>query len=371
LTLKENEGKRFPYGEASTSASVIKPLEAPRAASGTIKSVAALAGVSIATVSRVMSGETRKASAETAERVRQAAAALDYRPHAAGRALRSRETRMVAVLASNLANPTMAAMAASAEPALREAGFVMVLCDTHDEPALQDEYLREMRARQAHAIVLLGAVRSSGLDRSLGLDRPPGGIDVGRSEDRLIFVNRKPPEGCDAPFVGIDNAAAAAELTLACIARGHRRFAIAHGATSSTATADRLDAILKTFAEADIPGLERRVLPHCGEPHLEAGLRAGRALIGDLPDAVIALSDLIAFGVHRALADVRSDRRPRIFGFDDNPLNEWIAPWLSSVRIPYADFGRAIVAAIAQDRRSGSLETLLRHEIVIRDRART
>ena len=64
----------------------------------------------------------------------------------AGRALRRRQSRLVAVLASNLLNPTMTAIAAVAEAALRQAGYVMVLCDTHDEPELQDEYLLDMRA---------------------------------------------------------------------------------------------------------------------------------------------------------------------------------------------------------------------------------
>jgi LacI family transcriptional regulator len=322
--------------------------------SGSIKAVAALAGVSIATVSRVMNGIANKAGPETVARVRKAAAELDYRPISAGRALRSRQTRMVAVLASNLANPTMAAMAASAERALRKAGFVMVLCDTHDEPDLQDEYLREMRARQTHAIVLLGAVRSAALDRLMG------------GNERLVFVNRKPPSGGGWPFVGIDNGAAGADLAGACIRAGHRRFALVHGALTSSATKERLDAARASLAAAGIADAETRVLTSEG-PHLDIGLAAGRALLSDPPDAVIALSDLIAFGAHRAFVDAAMANAPRIFGFDDNPLNEWIAPWLSSVRIPYADFGEAIVGALARDPRAERAATLLPHEIVLRD----
>ncbi len=113
---------------------------------GSINAVAARAGVSIATVSRVINGVANKASPATIVRVKEAIAALDYRPTSAGRALRQRTSRLVAVLAANLANPAMAAIAASAETALRDAGLVMVLCDTHDRPELQDEYLREMLA---------------------------------------------------------------------------------------------------------------------------------------------------------------------------------------------------------------------------------
>ena len=106
-----------------------------------LATVAAQAGVSIATVSRIVNGETRRASAETVERVQKLVAALGYRPNHVGRTLRRRESRIVAMLSPNLDNPAMAAIAASVETALRSAGYVMILCDTHDRAELQDEYL--------------------------------------------------------------------------------------------------------------------------------------------------------------------------------------------------------------------------------------
>src|SRR5579871_2703525 len=97
-----------------------------------IADVAERAGVSIATVSRVANGIANKTSDRTAERVRQAIAELGYRPVSVGRALRARQSRLVALLAANLANPAMAAIAASVEAALRREDLVMVLCDTHE-----------------------------------------------------------------------------------------------------------------------------------------------------------------------------------------------------------------------------------------------
>ena len=80
--------------------------------------VAARANVSIATASRVLNGVPNRASSETADRVRAAAAELDYRPAVAGQMLRGQPSRLVAVIAADLANPAMAAMAASIEHAL-------------------------------------------------------------------------------------------------------------------------------------------------------------------------------------------------------------------------------------------------------------
>jgi LacI family transcriptional regulator len=321
-----------------------------------IRVVAARAGVSIATVSRVINGVANKASPETIARVRKAAAELDYRPISAGRALRSRQTHMVAVLASNLANPTMAAIAASAEAALRQAGFVMVVCDTHDRADLQDEYLREMRARQAHAIVLLGAVDSAQI-------RALSGSDM-----RLVFVNRRHPLGWPAPFIGIDNAAAAIEVADHCVAHDYRRVAIVHASKASSATQHRVDAICARFRERNRPVSPKLILTADSTDHLRIGRESGLRMIeGRCPDAVVAMSDLIAFGVHRALSETGTATFPRIFGFDDNPLNDWIAPWLSSVRIPYSDFGPAIVEAMQDVSADGQARVrILPHKLILR-----
>ena len=197
------------YPDATPGARAIaSPVDSPGRVS--IGTVAARAGVSIATVSRVVNGVANKAGPDTAERVWAAVRALGYRPLSVGRALRQRQSRLVALIAANLANPAMAAIAASAEAALRHAGLVMVLCDNHDRPDLQDEYLLEMRAQLARATVLLGAVASPQLKAMTA------------AGEALLFVNRRNPAARDAPFVGIDNRRAGADVADFMLARGHR-----------------------------------------------------------------------------------------------------------------------------------------------------
>lgn len=321
-----------------------------------IASVAQRAGVSIATVSRVINGVAKKASVETIARVQKAVAELDYRPSSAGKSLRQGQSRLVAVLAANLANPTMAAIAASAEIALRQAGLVMVLCDTHDDPALQDEYLREMRAQQARAIVLLGAVESPLL--SAFRDGPT----------RLVFVNRRDPGDPSSPFVGIDNAAAGRDVARHALSQGLTRPAIIHAATASSATRARVEALLSSYRQAGHPIAADRVLGPEAADHLEVGYAAaGQLLAAGQPDAVICTGDLIAFGAHRRFAEAHPDRAlPPIYGFDDNPLNPWVAPWLSSIRVPYGAFGAAIVAMVMAGAAAGETQRILEHRLIVR-----
>jgi LacI family transcriptional regulator len=325
----------------------------------TIAEVAKRAGVSIATVSRIVNGVENKAAADTVARVRRAVEELGYRPISAGRSLRQNRTRLVALLASNLANPAMAAIAAAAEAALREAGLLMLLVDTHDRPDLQDEYLLEMRAQMVRATVLLGAVASPRL------------LALQRANEPLLFVNRVCPEAPEAPFVGIDNRAAGREVADHLLARTGPPIAVVHGSLASSATGDRVAAFLERCAASGAPVRPEHCLTDASGDHLWIGYgAAGRLLDGDDPPrAIFCSSDLIAFGVYRHARE-RGLRVPHDFvlvGFDDGPLNPWLAPWLTSVEVPYHAFGTAIVAAVQEliaGRQPG--RRILPHRLVVR-----
>ncbi|HEV7327786.1 MAG TPA: LacI family DNA-binding transcriptional regulator [Bosea sp. (in: a-proteobacteria)] len=333
----------------------LKPADAQQAS---IANVAERAGVSIATVSRVLNGVANKASRETVAKVRQAVAELDYRPSSAGKSLRQKQSRLVAVLAANLANPTMAAIAASTEVALRERGLVMVLCDTHDSPELQDEYLREMRAQQARAIVFLGAVASPMLDLMRGGPTP------------LVFVNRRDPGDPDGDFVGIDNAQAGCDVAAHALASGIRRPALIHAPLASSATRARVEAITESFAEAGHPIPPSLILGPAEREHLALGYTAAKLLKNKDADfdALICTGDLIAFGAHRFIVEHGSSMPP-IYGFDDNPLNDWVAPWLSSVLIPYGTFGQAVAELITGDIEKPDRQRVLPHRLIDRRRS--
>jgi LacI family transcriptional regulator len=330
-----------------------RPATADRGVS--IRAVAARAQVSIATVSRVVNGLPNMASPETVARVRAAIAELGYRPSSAGRSLRQRESRLVAVIAANLANPAMTAISASVEVALRSRGLVLALCDSHDQAELQDEYLLEMRAHLVRATVLLGAVASPKLVAMIETGEP------------LVFVNRRCPGDDDQPFIGIDNRQAGRDAAAFLLAKGIRDVAVAHGHLASSATIDRIAGIGEAFAEAGAPVPPERFLTTQGAEHLEIGYRAADHLLaaGRPPAGLICASDMIAFGAHRRLteAGLAPGTMPRLLGFDDNPLNPWVAPWLSSVRIPYQAYGDAVVRMIDAD---APRRIILAHQIVDR-----
>jgi len=298
-----------------------------------IRAVARAADVSVATVSRIVNGIRDRASPETIARVEATIRSLDYRPQSVGRALRQRESRIVGVLVANLSNPAMAAIAASIETALRLRGYVMALCDTHENPDIQDEYLREMEAQLASAIVMVVAVRSPGLDLARKNGRP------------LVFVSRRDPGNPAAPFVGINDEDAGHAVAACCLARGWRHPAVLHASIEYSAGSLRLKGLRDGFMQA---GIEVATFTSDGRHHMEIGYLAARNAFAAHPqtDVVIGLSDLLAYGAYRAIQESTILTAPALFSFDGNPLNDWIGQWLNSVRVPHEKLGPSVVEAL-------------------------
>ncbi|WP_210494053.1 LacI family DNA-binding transcriptional regulator [Microvirga antarctica] len=320
--------------------------------------VAAAAGVSVATVSRIVNGQTQRASTETAARIREVIETLGYRPNHVGRALRRRESRIVAMLSPNLDNPAMAAIAASTEAALRAAGYVMILCDTHDRPDLQDEYLHAMRSQGVRGYVLVNAVDSLALAGAVGRGDP------------IVFVGRRNPVG-PGPFVGIDNYRAGADAADHFWSLGIRRPAVIYPSQGSSTTRDRVAGFIERMRHLGIAEDQIRRADAPGLSHLQVGYEAARILVGtgDWPSGLLCASDLMAYGAYR-LAWEQSVSIPadcRILGVDDNALNAWLAPWLTSVHIPYDAFGSRVVAQLEILWRGDQPEDdLLPHRLVAR-----
>ncbi len=299
-----------------------------------LATVAAQAGVSIATVSRIVNGETRRASSDTVQRVRDAIKEVGYHPNQLGRALRSRQSRVVAMLAANLHNPVMATIAASTEAALRQAGYVMILCDTHDQPDLQDSYLNAMRSQVVHGYVMVASQASPGLRDFVTRGEP------------MVFVNRRSPFG-ESAFVGVDSIAAGADAADYLLDRGIDEPAVVFPSQGSSTTRERVKGFCDRVVARGIAAKHIRRAEAMGLSHLEVGYAAA-ACFGTpqaWPRGVMCISDQVAYGVHRLALEsgVSVPQDCNIIGIDGNPINAWLAPWLASVEIPYSDFGPSIV----------------------------
>lgn len=302
-----------------------------------LATVAARAGVSVSTVSRIVNGETRRASPATVARVREAIEAVGYRPNPVGRALRRRESQIVAMLAANLDNPVMATIASSTEAALRSAGYVMILCDTHDRADLQDEYLHAMQAQLVRGFVMVASVPSPGL------------AELSAQQAPVIFVSRRDPTGRGL-FVGIDDRKAGAAVADRFVEAGKRSPAVVFPRQASSASRDRVAGFLERLSQRGTPPASVIQAEGPGLSHLQVGYEAAEQIFSHdrLPDAILCVSDQIAYGMRRRALERGLDipHDCALVSIDGSPLNKWIAPWLVSVEIPYPDYGREVLAGL-------------------------
>ena len=190
------------------------------------------------------------------------------------------------MLSPNLDNPAMAAVAASVETALRSAGYVMILCDTHDRAELQDEYLHAMRSQAVQGYVLVNAVQSEALSASVARGDP------------IVFVGRRNPDGAGS-FVGIDNRRAGADAADHLWAQGIRDLAVIHPTQGSSASRDRVDGFVRRLRSSVSPA-KRSVKPR--RPVTSGGrIRRSQSLVDrkPWPRGLLCPSDLMAYGAYR------------------------------------------------------------------------
>lgn len=328
-----------------------------------VDDVARLAKVSVATVSRVLAGtDSRRFSPETAQRVREAAQAMNYQPSELGRSLRTASARAAALLVPDTTNEFCADVASSLEAALQKSRLSMMLCNTAEDPARQDAYLDQIESRGIGAIVIQGVVESPKL------------LEMSRRGTPLVFVNRRPPEPIAGDFVGIDNHGAGIAVAEHFLSKDYADCAVIHGSLRYAASRERLMGFSERMAQAGVPvSADRRVesalTPEAGYEHAHAMFRRKRR-----PRAIFCGNDAIAYGVYRAAME-RGLRVPEdlaLFGFDDNRMNRWLAPWLSTVHVPVVDFGEA-VAEILREQAEGGTRTprtvLLPYSLALRHSA--
>jgi LacI family transcriptional regulator len=300
--------------------------------------IAEAAGVSISTVSRIVNGQTQRASPATIARVRRAIDALGYRPNQIGLALKRGRSRLVAMLTAELANPVMATIASATEAALRDAGYVMVLCDTHDLPDLQDEYLLAMRAQAVEGYVLVTNLPSPGLAEFVARGEP------------MVFACRRNPYAAShsaGAFIGIDNTRAGRDAADHLLERGCPRVAILSPAEGSHATTERAEGCRTRLLERGMAPEQIHAIRAPGHSHLEIGYAGAEILAAGGPwqGGIACVSDQIAFGIYRFAQERGLDlvTANPLISIDGADLSAWLAPWLSSVRVPYQEFGGHIL----------------------------
>jgi LacI family transcriptional regulator len=294
----------------------------------TIADVARAAGVSTATVSRVLNGNT-EVNAVLAERVRAAVRAMAYRPSRVARSLRARRADVWALIISDIRNPFFTDMVRGVEDVAYANGFSLVLCNAEEDPVKEADYMRLAVAEHMSGVILVPASAT----RTDPTPLTEGGIAVVTVDRRL----RSAP----VDRVLIDNQGGA-ELAVGHLAEGgYRRIACVSGPVDVSTGAERLAGYRAGLRAHRIRPV--RELVRYGDFHEPSGRQAMAELLtlAERPDAVFVANNLMTLGALAAIAEaglvVPDDIA--VVGFDDSPWAPLLRPPLTTVAQPTYDLG--------------------------------
>jgi LacI family transcriptional regulator len=294
-----------------------------------MREVAAVAGVSLSTVSRVVNGVD--VQPELARRVRDAIALLGYRRDLTASTLRraDRLSATIGLLIEDVANPFFSALQRSVEDVAVERSVLTFAGSSDEDPARERQLVEELLARGVDGLI----VAPTGADQSyLARDRAAGVA--------LVFVDR-PPNFLDADVVVCDNAGGAYAAVAHLIAHGHRRIALLGDRPEIHTAVERLRGYREALADHGLAA--DPALIHQGLVAADQARAATSALLDgpDPPTALFTSQNLLTIGAVGVLHRRGLQHEVALVGFDDIALAEVVDPALTVIAQDATGLGRA------------------------------
>jgi LacI family transcriptional regulator len=295
----------------------------------TMKDVAALAGVAIKTVSRVMNGDPTVAP-ELAARIRDAADKLGYRPNLTASSLRrgDRRTAMIGLLLEDVANPFSAALLRAVEDEVRQRQVQILIGSLDEDPVRERELTIALIDRGVDGLLIVPA----GPDHSYLVAERRLGI-------RVVFVDRE-PRFLDADVVVSDNRHGAASAVDHLLSFGHRRIAYLGDSLAISTAAHRFDGYQRALERAGLAP-DPMIVRH-GLRTIDAAAAAATELFGlpDPPTALFTSHNPVTIGAVKALRRARLAGTVALVGFGDFLLADVLVPGITVITQDTAQLGR-------------------------------
>jgi LacI family transcriptional regulator len=294
-----------------------------------LKDVADHAGVSTATISRVLNG-TGFVSDALRERVLAAVEDLNYTPNGVARSMAQSRTLTLALVVPDITNPFFTAVARGAEDAAQESGYSLIFCNTDQSPEKEQLYLRVLREKRVDGVLLAVSGREVHHIQRL--------VAAGM---KIVLIDRDVPE-LNLPSVCVDNQGAVETATRYLIDRGHSRIGFMTGNLEVASAQERLDGYLAALAHAGIARDPALIVSGNFTQH--GGHQAGLSLyrLPAPPTAIVSSNNEMTTGLLIALRECGRSvpYDVSLISFDDLPYFSLLEHPLTVVAQPMYEVGR-------------------------------
>ena len=298
----------------------------------TIHDVAARAGVSVATVSRVLGGKAELVREETSRQVLAVAKSLRYVPNVAARSLSIRRSQTIGIVLPDVHGEFFSEVIRGIDVAARKAGYHILVSGSHSDAGEMLEVLQTMHGRVDGLVVMTPDVPLASLREPLAPDLP------------LVLLN-----SADAALssITIDNHGGARAMMRHLGELGHTRVAFIKGPPQNSDARERLRGFRHAMRAH---GAAARALEFDGAFTEQSGYDAAKLIAAQKPrpTAIFAANDAMAIGALSALTDLGIDvpGGMSVAGFDDIPIARYVAPPLTTIRVDIAELGRRAFALL-------------------------
>jgi len=310
----------------------------------TMRDVARLAGVSVATVSAVING-TAKVSAGRSKSVHDAMEALDYYPDQVARSLKVGRTDVIGMVVPDITNIFFPQVIRAVEDAARGQGYSVILCDSNEDPEEERRHLDTLFSRRVDGVLIACSDPSAGYEHLM------------RRRFPIVFVDRI-PRGLVRGGVSTDNVEASFRATNHLIGLGHERIAFITGQMGLSPHYGRFEGFRNAMQARGLAIREEYV--RAGDLQVETGRRMGVELLNlnPRPTAIISSNNKMLLGLMGAVAElgIPCPAGVSMVGFDDSAWTEHFTPGMTVVAQPAYEIGRAAFAMLLSRMQPGNSE---------------
>ncbi len=331
-----------------------------------IYTIAREAGVSPATVSRVLNGSA-KVSEEKRLRVQSLIEKYNFTPNALARGLSSVETKVIGLMVSDIRNPFYATMVVECEKAANERGYLMMLCNSLGSNEMELSYLEKFNSQRVDAVIQIGGK----VDELISDTGYVENVNKVASSMPVLITGKL--DGADCYQVNIDEGQAMELLIRFLIENGHRDIALLGGRDGVKSTVDKRLRYRQMLWKYGIPVREEYIID--GDSYdIESGSEAMRQFMREdhpMPTVIIAINDFTAVGVVRTLREAGYEipEDISVVSFDNTYIAETCMPRLTCVGYDYRMFGHLLIdtAVRAIHKEEPPRVQMVKSRLVIRD----
>jgi len=298
-----------------------------------IKDVANAAGVSTATVSRVLASKSRVKNA-TRTRVLEAIEQLNYRPNLIARSLRAQKSTKIGLVVSDIRNPFFTAIGRTVEDAAYEKGYSVLMCNTDEDPEKEELYLNLLHDENVAGIIFSPTKKFGESHKSY------------KSTIPLVSIDRT-VQSKNVDMVLLDNVAAGYDLTMHLIENGYRTFAGLFGNASTTGP-ERSRGFHRALEDNKLSPIATYFIP----PQIKQGYETTAVLLQQKqkPDAIFTSNSMLTVGAFQAIRDhgLRVPDDVAIVGFDETTWGALVDPPITLIAQPTEEIGRTATELLFQ-----------------------